>query len=113
MQYNVIVPPTMEQGGYKTRVNDVYRSKAAEALQDYNSARAHDGQEPLKRMPKGTEYRPLYLYVVQSYTGSQYGWEDVTAEETRKEGKERLTEYQENEPEYRHRMIRRPLPRPE
>ena len=42
-------------------------------------------------------------YTVQGNYGQ--GWEDVTAESTRKECKERLKEYRENEPQYNHRMI--------
>ena len=55
-KYKVTVPPTMEQGSYKTVVSDDCETKAAAALWDYNSARAHDGLEPIKRMPNGTEY---------------------------------------------------------
>lgn len=46
-------------------------------------------------------------YIVQGKYGDRYGWEDVTAEETRKEARTRLKEYRENEPEYSHRMITR------
>lgn len=42
-------------------------------------------------------------YIVQGNYGQ--GWEDITAEPTRKECKERLKEYRENEPQYNHRMI--------
>ncbi len=55
-KYLVTVPPTYEQGSFKFNVSDDYQSKAKEALQDYNSAREHDGQIPLMRMPKGTKY---------------------------------------------------------
>jgi hypothetical protein len=47
-----------------------------------------------------------YIWVVQGYYGRLYGWEDVTAEETRKEALVRLREYRENEPQYRHRLKR-------
>jgi hypothetical protein len=47
------------------------------------------------------------LWVVQQYTGRQYGWEDVMAEEQRSEGKARLREYRENQPEYAHRMVKK------
>lgn len=43
------------------------------------------------------------VWTVQGNYGQ--GWEDVTAEDTRKECKERLKEYRENEPMYPHRMI--------
>ena len=56
----VNVPPTAEQGSYKTTVTGSLRqSYAAEALQDYNSARAHDGLPPVERMPAGTTYTPV------------------------------------------------------
>ena len=113
MFYDVFVPPTMEMGSYKTRVKDTYRSKAQEALQDYNSAREHDGLMPLKRMPNGTEYRPLYVYEVEQYTGAPYGWEVVCIETNRSEAKKRLVEYRENQPEYPARIYRRPLSTPE
>lgn len=66
MKYRVNVPPTTEQGSYKTIVSgswgQTYRS---EALQDYNSARAHDGLPPVKRMPAGTTYVPIVKNEVQ------------------------------------------------
>ena len=42
------------------------------------------------------------MWVVQGNYGQ--GWEDVTAEDTRAEAIERLREYQENEPQYAHRV---------
>jgi len=47
----VKVPPTWEQGSYYTHASD-----RADALSQYNSARAHDGLPPIKRMPNGTKY---------------------------------------------------------
>jgi hypothetical protein len=44
-------------------------------------------------------------YIVQGNYGQ--GWEDLTSETTRKESKERLKEYRENEPQYSHRLIKR------
>ena len=49
----------------------------------------------------------LYLWVVQGHYGSQYGWEDLTAEEEHREARERIKEYRENEPSSAHRMIQR------
>ena len=49
----------------------------------------------------------IYLNVVQSYTGAQYGWEDVAASEDRKEARDDLKAYRENEPRMSHRLIRR------
>lgn len=38
-----------------------------------------------------------YLFVLQGDYGYGHGWEDLTAEESRKEIKARLREYRENE----------------
>lgn len=46
-------------------------------------------------------------YVVQGHYGGSAGWEDLTAETTRSEARDRLREYRENEPEHRHRIIER------
>jgi hypothetical protein len=51
MKYIVKVPPTMEQGSYSCNADS-----RKDALWHYNSARAHDGLEPIKRMPNGTKY---------------------------------------------------------
>lgn len=60
MKYLVNVPPTTEQGSYKTVVSDSHReTKAQAALWDYNSCRDHDGLTPIKRMPKGTTYTKI------------------------------------------------------
>lgn len=57
--YTVKVPPTAEQGSYTTTARAGYgQTMRACALQDYNSARAHDGLPPVKRMPAGTRYTP-------------------------------------------------------
>jgi len=48
-----------------------------------------------------------YLHVVQGYYSSQYGWEDLTQSEDRKESRQTLKEYNENERDYGHRLIRR------
>ena len=44
-------------------------------------------------------------YEVQGFYGA-LGWEMVTTEETRKQAKERLREYNENEP-YPHRIVKK------
>lgn len=60
MKYTVKVPPTREMGSYKTTATNSGKWGAMnyrqDALQDYNSARAHDGLPPVKRMPAGTIY---------------------------------------------------------
>jgi len=39
-----------------------------------------------------------YLWIIQSYTGGQYGWEDECAEDNRREAVQRRKEYRENSP---------------
>ena len=57
MKYKVIIPPTNEQGSYKTTAEDnQHQSARAMALQDYNTCRAHDGLPPVKRLPTGTQF---------------------------------------------------------
>jgi hypothetical protein len=41
---------------------------------------------------------------VQGYYGSQYGWEDLTTHDNRKDAKEELKVYNANEPQYKHRV---------
>ena len=47
------------------------------------------------------------VHVVQGNYGYGHGWEDVTAEDTRKEAMARLREYRENERSVPFRLIRR------
>ena len=57
MRYQVKVPPTMEQGSYSITCKNSYMETYREdALSQYNSAREHDGLEPIRRMPNGTIY---------------------------------------------------------
>lgn len=107
MYYKITVPPTMEMGSYFATVSDWYTSKSVAALSSYNSARAHDGLKPVKRMPNGTQYNPLYVYEIQQYTGGEYGWECVNQEATRAEAFRSVKEYGENQPEYPVRIRRR------
>lgn len=98
MKYKVTVPPTTEQGSYRTIVSgSALQSYRAEALQDYNSARAHDGLPPVARMPVGTKYEAIVEYALQGNYGYGHGWEDLCVEETRKEAVQRRKEYVENE----------------
>lgn len=48
-----------------------------------------------------------YLFVVQGYYDQFYGWEDLTQSEDKKEVRDNLREYNENETDYPHRMIER------
>jgi hypothetical protein len=51
------------------------------------------------------------VWNVQQYTGSQYGWETVSAGETFRDAREDAKAYRENQPEYpvRIRLGREPL----
>jgi len=106
MRYSVKVPPTMEQGSYATTARASYgQTMRQAALQDYNSARSHDGLPPVSRMPAGTSYHPIVTYDLEGQYG--HGWEIVTSEETRKEAREQMKCYRENEGGT-YRIIRRP-----
>ena len=107
MKYKVTVPPTAAMGSYACTVRDGrYETKAKAALQDYNSARAHDGLDPVKRMPAGTFYAPCYEWAVQGlYSGT---WEDECTEATRAEAKAQIACYRSNCPGTAFRFVRRP-----
>lgn len=45
------------------------------------------------------------VYVVQQYTGGQYGWEDVGASYSRSDSVRDLRDYRTNQPEYPARLI--------
>ena len=47
-----------------------------------------------------------YLFVVQGYYSTTYGWEDLIESTNYKEARADLKDYRENESEYPHRMIR-------
>jgi hypothetical protein len=53
--YVITCPPTREMGSYKTRHCGPKATARQHALWDYNSARAHDGLGPVKRLPPGTK----------------------------------------------------------
>ena len=76
----------------------------AEALQDYNSCRAHDGLSPISKMPSGTAYLPQYEYEVQGLYS--HGWECVTTEESRGQAIEQWRTYRDNEPKTSFRVRR-------
>ena len=48
----------------------------------------------------------VYLFVVQGYYDSYYGWEDLTQSEDYKEARNNLKDYRDNEPGP-HRLIKR------
>lgn len=102
-RYLVTVPPTTEQGSYKTMA-----TSRADALWDYNSARAHDGLPPLSRMPAGTVYQYQRTTTDEWHIEGNYGqgWECVNVETTRADGRRSLREYDQNEP-YPHRLVKR------
>lgn len=47
---------------------------------------------------------------IQQYTGPEYGWESVNAEDTWTDAKRSLKEYRENQPEYAVRARRKREP---
>lgn len=98
-RYTVTVPPTMDQGNFKFNVSDgIFETAAQEALWTYNDSRAHDGQEPLSRMPNGTTYTRRYEYEIRALYNHRYGYECVTTEETRTDAKDQIKCYRDNEP---------------
>ena len=108
MNYTVTVPPTAQMGSYKTTVSSSGKwgteTIAQKALWDYNSARAHDGLPPVSRMPAGTRYTAQVTFDLEGDYG--HGWEVLCSEETRKEARQRLKEYRENEGG-KYRIVRR------
>lgn len=105
--YKLSVPPTDEQGSYNIEFTPAPNvSPAAAALWHYNSARAHDGLPPLRRMPKGTTYRVKREYVLWADYGQ--GWEEETIESTHRDIISRLHEYRENAPQFSYRWSSRP-----
>ena len=108
MNYKFTVPPTREVGSYSgtcsPSIGETYRQNA---LWDYNTVRARDGHPPLKRMPAGTNYFPVYEYQIQMWTGKRYGWECVNTECAREDAKRSIREYRDNQPgAYRIRRVR-------
>ena len=60
IRYQVTIPPTRDQGSFKCIASASYMETMKQnALWAYNSARAHDGQSPLSRMPSGTVYEKV------------------------------------------------------
>ena len=45
-----------------------------------------------------------YVYTIQGFYRNQ--WEDVTTETNRKDAIQRLTEYEENQPQYNYRLMK-------
>lgn len=73
-----------------------------------NGSRARSFYAAVCRAAAGPKWRTDY--VVQQHTGGRYGWEDVASEDTRREARARLREYQQNQPEYPARLIARRVP---
>lgn len=59
----------------------------------------------IMKVKKARTRKTKDIFFVQGNYGR--GWETVTATDTFKESRERLKEYNENEPQYAHRGIRR------
>ena len=102
------VPPTNDQGSYSADCSASYMDTYQQnALSTYNSARAHDGQPPLARMPRGTVYhKPAASYYVQRRGDGQL--ETVDQFDTRKEAQEARKEYVMADPTAVHYISRRP-----
>ena len=49
----------------------------------------------------------IYMYVLQGYYHSTYGWEDISAGESKYEAGEDLRCYRRNAPEYSYRLVKR------
>lgn len=43
------------------------------------------------------------VFIVEGYFSDEYKWEEVTAEDSRKEIRKRLKEYRENDPQHNYR----------
>jgi hypothetical protein len=59
-----------------------------------------------KRIPKTVQE-----IAIQGYYS--YGWEDIFYASNEKEARQILKDYNENEPNYAHRIVRRRIPNPE
>ena len=43
-------------------------------------------------------------WIVQGYYVARIGWEELCEEDTKEEAEKRLSEYEDNEPQYLHRI---------
>lgn len=50
--------------------------------------------------------KTVFVWAVQGYYVDAYGWETLCSEDTREEARDRLAEYDANEPGVRHRIRR-------
>ena len=58
--YKVNFPVTKNMGSYSTIATETsMETKEENALWDYNSARAHDGLQPLHELPYGTTFERI------------------------------------------------------
>jgi hypothetical protein len=97
MKYNFTVPPTENIGSFAGVCQDGFgQNFRQDALWQYNSAREHDGFEPVKRMPAGTEYRGIFDYDIEGDFGC--GWEILCSEDSYSEAMKVLKLYRENQP---------------
>ena len=63
--YKITTPNTMQVSSHTFTHKGTKTEAIANALQDYNSARAHDGLEPLAKLPRGTVCKgEKFLYIV-------------------------------------------------
>lgn len=74
---------------------------------DREIAEALAGRKPRVHAARARVAKTRLIWVVQGNYGYGHGWEDVTAEESGKEARERIREYRENERGVPFRLIRR------
>ena len=100
------VPPTRNVGSYTGHASASNgETLAASALWDYNSARAHAGLAPLRRMPAGTRYfRPTFIV----RAGNGYT-ETVDQFDTWGEARAMLAEYRLADPSASFSLSRREI----
>lgn len=67
--YKITTPNTMQVSSHTFTHKGTKAEAIANALQDYNSARAHDGLEPLAKLPRGTVCKSVELNSFQFNTG--------------------------------------------
>lgn len=62
--YKTTVPPTLEMGSYSSTFTGTKAQAKENALWDYNSARAHDGLEPLAKLPRETKIEQVFTKTI-------------------------------------------------
>lgn len=101
----------LAQGGARTnsRANSSRKGKGSKARSRKATKRPNQGRRAARANPRGAN-KYVYLHVLQGNYGYGHGWEDLTAEESRREILKRLREYRSNEGG-NYRIIKRREPR--